>query len=136
VTSRLAYVGDDGRIVEAWVGDMAELADRAHVPGHGSLAPVSVYPDGAGGAGEGEPHASVDIGLSSDVWFPWNPAGHRRVAEPIDNRALARLNGGRLNEFLAVARATALELGGGWSWPRHKASRLRPAGEHGVLLDD
>lgn len=136
VPSTLLEYAADGRIAQAWVTDMADLALLAGVRIAGSQRPVSVDAD-PGYEDFGEDYVWANISLSSDIWFPWNgPRSGGPYDEPIDNRLLARRNSTRLNAFLRDVRQATLDLGGAWAAAEYKASPLRPADEYGIVLPD
>ncbi|MFC7548941.1 hypothetical protein [Plantactinospora sp. GCM10030261] len=130
--SRLCY-GTDTGIEEGWFADMAELAARVGLRDYPGRPPVTLVTD-AGAGPEDDPSVVVTVGLSTDIWLPWNPPGHRLGSTPLDNRRLAACNAPRLNAFLAEIRHSAIELGGTWAWSDNFVTPPWTADERGIVL--
>jgi len=111
VAALLAYSGPDG-IVETWASDVANFAVAVGLPWPGAdYPPVTVEP-----AVWDDDSFTVSFGTAIDIWFARNEARHRVEPGPVDNRALARLNGPRLNAFLNDVRTACEVVGGTWIW--------------------
>jgi hypothetical protein len=141
-TSLLSYVTLEGQIVEVWTRDMGDLAVLARLhkapPGY---PPVTVTVDGGFADWPDMRDRWAVFAVSSDIWFPWNaniapviPAG-TLGDEPLDNRVLSRINGGRLNAFLRDVRDATLDAGGRWTSATWFDPQHPQADEHGVILD-
>lgn len=131
VAALLAYAGPEG-IGQTWVSDVANFAVSVGLPWPGAkYPPLSVetmWEDDS---------IAVSVGTAIDIWFAWNKAWHRTEPGPIDNRVLARLNGPRLNGFLADVRAACQALGGTWTWDTDATARgYREVDEAGFVLLD
>jgi hypothetical protein len=80
------------------------------------------------------PRALASRTASGDIWFPWtiqifcSPTQDR-----VDNWYLSRLNGSRLNGFLAEVRAATLAAGG--TWRMNPPDGRGMADEDGIRLD-
>lgn len=129
----IADPADPPRLRSMWATEMGSVALAAGVPGDGSREPMTVYTDGASGSAA-PVEVRVDFGTSTDIWFPWNRAGVRRVDEPLDNRVVAAHNGGRLNAFLREVRAAAIDVGGTWTWEAGTGSGLRRLASDGTIV--
>lgn len=106
--TRLAYVDRAGRWRDEYVRDIADAAEAAGVAWAHRGPPVrvsAICPPAAD-------HVEVACWLASDIWFPWTFPYEGDGAAYRDNRALARLNGGRFNDFLTDVRAACAAAGG------------------------
>ncbi|GAA4259697.1 hypothetical protein [Dactylosporangium darangshiense] len=139
LATRLAFVvGDDwyqpgDRIEEEWFSSIYDLSDRAKIPTDQTSPPITIYADVEE---DTDPRRIiVDIGLWTDIFFPWNPPDTRRQPVRIDNRLLAERNGRRLNAFLADVRAATLAANGTWEAPNKLGADPRRFDEDGIEFE-
>lgn len=131
LASLLSYSGPDG-IVDIWASNVSDLALAAGLPlpRLGNDPPLSVETNSEDDGG-----FTATISTATDIWFARNDPRPRLAPRPIDNSALARLNGARLNAFLVEVRAACRAVGGAWTWDTVPGSYgYREADEDGFVV--
>jgi hypothetical protein len=130
----LEYLDADGMLRSAWIGELTEAYPDIPLPRYFPYQAVEITTYNAPSSEPGVDNLWVGIGSSVDIWFPWTRHVFRRPTQDrVDNRFLSRLNGGRLNAFLAEVRAATSAAGGTWRMdPVNQSGR---ADENGIRLD-
>lgn len=132
VSTLLSYFDVDGEISETWVRELHDIGYSIGLPYAYFNPPLIISTE----VHPMEALIRTQISTSVDIWFSWNLPMGQSVDGPMDNRVLSKLNGSRLNGFLAEVREATLAIGGLWesaTWSyRNYPSQ---ANEYGVILD-
>jgi hypothetical protein len=136
VSSLLDYVDAAGRPARTWVHNLMPLGYEIGLTQYFHQPPLVLDGGYDPATVDSDDTRWIQIGTTVDIWFPWNsPNFHPgRGTELLDNRVLARLNGARLNAFLAEVRTPAVRVGGSWSSPPAHIGHPS-ADENGAMLD-
>lgn len=132
----LEFFGTDGTLQQAWIGELSEAYPVIPLPRYFPYPAIEVTADTGPPSQPDIDKLWVDVTTSVDIWFPWNsPVHHPETREPLDNRALSRLNGTRLNAFLGELREATVAAGGSWHLSTPDDPAHPRADGNGVLLD-
>jgi hypothetical protein len=125
----LEYQDTDGVLRSAWIGELTEAYPDVPLPRYFPQRAIDISAHNGPTSDPDVDSLCVRIASSVDIWFPWNIQIFRYPGQDrVDNRYLSRLNGRRLNGFLAEVRAATLAAGGTWRMnPRQRAAGRRQA---------
>jgi hypothetical protein len=141
-STKLAYYDSKNEIVERYIGNMGKLIAKIYDIEVNRLCAVETtaidfYTDyGFGFDGDNYRHNEsnifqTNIGLTTDIWFPWidgdihafRPHGEEPYLQPVnhptfgmvyDNRELVSYHTPRLNKFLSESHKIVSSYGGKW----------------------
>jgi hypothetical protein len=141
-STKLAYYDSSNEIVERYIGNMGKLIAKIYDIEVNRLCAVETtaidfYTDYSFGFdGENYRHnesniLQTNIGLTTDIWFPWidgdihvfRPHGEEPYLQPVnhptfgivyDNRELVSYHTPRLNKFLSESHKIVSSYGGKW----------------------
>ncbi len=131
----LEYLDAAGALRSAWIGELTEAYPAIPLPRYFPYRAVQILADTFPPDWAELDRLRVSVSSSVDIWFPWTRQLFQYpAADRVDNRRLSRLNGGRLNAFLAELADATRAAGGEWTMTSPPAHYPRADGS-GVLLD-